>query len=353
MRLLELAGITIVEFNRVRSDSSSGRDMMLWMQNRLCAMFKEKEPKLQQACSKLEEKLVKLDRQFYGLVPWMIGVGLAGQRMEAWAFTHGQRTPAEVLVGPLELAKIEDKLTCLRVSVNLLRVAVSLENVFFPPDRSRLMKLWPTFYGSEDQIKRTLRFGNAVVIKEIDPWSEHVADGFTTLEFVKRAHGLRAEGLISGVLAFEGDKYRVTMKELQDQPRASTEVELLDAVHWILRGLEKLHEAGLVHRDVKWRNVMRDARTGGCVLIDLETVWAAGEKPECELLELLAWDKHTLVDGKYTERSDLYHVRKLMNVVEDLSPAAKTFQSKLLGYEFETARAALDELLLCQNDSAA
>ncbi|XP_002993935.2 uncharacterized protein LOC9636569 [Selaginella moellendorffii] len=351
MKLLKLAGITTVEFNRSivmdSLDGSTRADPMLWSGNRLCAKFEERRQFLQDAQEKLEEKVVNLEPRFYGPVPWIIGVALAGQEMAAWAMIRGSKMQSQVLVGPLKLTSMRDKFTCLRFSINLLRVALTLKDVVSSSfvDRPRPFRtLPPAFYGAADQIERTLWLDNGMAIKEICPWTLHVSEGFTTMEFVRKAYGLQAEGIVPGEPMLMRDRYRVTMKAVECEPPVCTEAELLSAVLWILRGLEKLHEAGLVHRDVRWENVARSG--GGYVLIDLETVWEAGDEPECSLL---VWGEETLVGDKYTEQSDLYLVGKMMYVVEKLSPATQEFQSRLLGYEFASARTAIENLIALQN----
>ncbi|XP_024526520.1 uncharacterized protein LOC112344987 [Selaginella moellendorffii] len=119
----------------------------------------------------------------------------------------------------------------------------------------------------------------------------------------------------------------------------SSEEDLWPAIQSALHGLHALHQAGLVHRDIRWKNILKlPASNGSWMLIDLETVWKTDCTPSCWLR---AWDDNTLVDGVYTRSSDLYLVGRLMESFRDLSPEAKEFQAKLLRHEFLSAQEAL------------
>ncbi|XP_024518782.1 uncharacterized protein LOC9650052 [Selaginella moellendorffii] len=308
----------------------------------LCVKFEEKRATLEEAYQDLINKLGVLPPQYYEPVQWIVGVALAGPEMAGWAMRQGQ-TPDD-LFGRLNMGSLRDKTTCLRLSINFLRIALTISSIYsklnFLPRPFNVLP--PAFYGSLSQITRTLRIVYPKVIKEIRPWSQHVAEGFTTTAFVTQAYGLGAVGLVSGVVKVRAERYNVVIQSVGYEQMISSEEDLWPAVQSALHGLHALHQGGLVHRDIRWKNILKlPASNGSWMLIDLETVWKTDCTPSCWLR---AWDDNTLVDGVYTRSSDLYLVGRLMESFRDLSPEAKEFQAKLLRHEFLSAQEALHYL---------
>ncbi|EFJ29948.1 hypothetical protein SELMODRAFT_409985 [Selaginella moellendorffii] len=350
MELLYLSEITSVQLNRSVTELSGAStadarpDLLLWISSRLCVKFEEKRATLEEAFQDLTKKLGVLPPQYYGPVQWMLGVALAGPEMAGWAVRHGQDAPDD-LFGRLNMVSLRDKATCLRLSVNFLRIALTISD--FYSGMNSLPRpfnvLPPASYGSLGQIARTLRIVYPKVIKEIRPWSQHVAEGFTTTALVTRAYGLGAVGLVSGDVKVRGERYSVVIHSVGYERIISRKDDLWPAMQDVLHGVHALHHAGLVHRDIRWRNVLQcPASNEGWMLIDLETVWKTDCKPSCCWLR--AWDENTLVDGLYTRSSDLYLVGRLMESFRDLSPEAKEFRARLLRHGFRSAQEALHYL---------
>ncbi|EFJ33399.1 hypothetical protein SELMODRAFT_407174 [Selaginella moellendorffii] len=144
---------------------------------------------------------------------------------------------------------------------------------------------------------------------------------------------------LAGVVKVRAERYNVVIQSVGYEQMISSEEDLWPAIQSALHGLHALHQAGLVHRDIRWKNILKlPASNGSWMLIDLETVWKTDCTPSCWLR---AWDDNTLVDGVYTRSSDLYLVGRLMESFRDLSPEAKEFQAKLLRHEFLSAQEAL------------
>ena len=103
-------------------------------------------------------------------------------------------------------------------------------------------------------------------------------------------HGRRAtekgNGLIKPIAPPKWDQatdvYTVKL-QLGYASLPSSDKELFEAVEDVLQGLKRLHSKKLVHRDIRWENIVRlagddgsDSRSSWC-LVDLETVWAANQ----------------------------------------------------------------------------
>ena len=56
------------------------------------------------------------------------------------------------------------------------------------------------------------------------------------------------------------DKYSVELAPLGYPCTPCSEAEVKSALHSVLVALRGMHEAGYVHRDVRWGNILRDAQ---------------------------------------------------------------------------------------------
>lgn len=70
-----------------------------------------------------------------------------------------------------------------------------------------------------------------------------------------------------------------------------------------------------MHRDLLWRNVACDPSKQHFYLLDLELVSPMGIEPG---FELTAWGDDTLVNGRYTQQSDLHMLGKMMSEVSNI-----------------------------------
>ncbi|KXZ51361.1 hypothetical protein GPECTOR_13g850 [Gonium pectorale] len=95
----------------------------------------------------------------------------------------------------------------------------------------------------------------------------------------------------------------------------SDEARLQQAVRGVLAGIEALHSAGFVHRDIRWDNVIwvpgaAPGAAGTFVLIDLEHAARADSAQDCRQppFPLAPWPEVGILDpadGRYTPASDL------------------------------------------------
>ena len=68
-------------------------------------------------------------------------------------------------------------------------------------------------------------------------------------------------------------------------------------------------QAGFVHRDLRWENNACDIFRQRYFLLDLELCDHANNRPP---FNLASWDSNTLVDGQYTQASDLHSLGQML-----------------------------------------
>ena len=68
-------------------------------------------------------------------------------------------------------------------------------------------------------------------------------------------------------------------------------------------------QAGFVHRDLRWENIACDISQQRYFLLNLELCDHADKRPP---FNLTSWDSNTLVDGRYTQASDLHSLGRML-----------------------------------------
>lgn len=93
----------------------------------------------------------------------------------------------------------------------------------------------------------------------------------------------------------------------------SSEVELRDAVRSVLRALEALHTRRLVHRDVRWPNVLRSA-LGEWLLADFELADSIGEALPEQFRDGACVPPEARLGGPWGPACDLWQLGRLVSV---------------------------------------
>ncbi|KAG5186224.1 hypothetical protein JKP88DRAFT_260958 [Tribonema minus] len=165
---------------------------------------------------------------------------------------------------------------------------------------------------------RTLHFlsDSLAVRKSITPWPLYAERW--GVEFCDIALAYSATSTASGLIhvspnggepTLNGGKYLVQLGPLGLQRadiRVASESQLRNAAHGILHGLNALHQAELVHRDLRWPNLACDMESASrFYLLDLEMCARADCKPAMAHPPA-HWGPHALVGSLYTAASDLH-----------------------------------------------
>lgn len=334
-------------------------ELVLFANNRLMVRLEERRTSadMDSALEVLTDWSDNLVPSFIGkTVKWLIGIGAAGNQVKAWAFTKGQ--------APVELAKADvsnfgGRFQCVKLCINILRAATTLAHLFVSMPIKPYRQAEST-YGTLYGIRKTIVVDNNRVRKTVKPWSLHVAESFSKLDFVRKAYEEgcpKSEFLVQGLLkVVKMDRYRVDVSPVGYERFPRDEEEFKDAVKSVLSALVALHQVGLVHRDIRWKKVLY-VEGKGWVLIGLEMVWKTGEMPGCWLP---GWNDHVLEedrwtvggqmleDGKFTGKSDLCLLGKLFDGFRkpwphgfQLPEKSVFFQEKLYHKKFANSAEAL------------
>ncbi|KXZ47431.1 hypothetical protein GPECTOR_35g869 [Gonium pectorale] len=202
--------------------------------------------------------------------------------------------------------------------------------------------------------------------KRLSPWScfsEWSGVRFEQLRELYRATAGRPGVVhaLHGVPTLEGGTYTVDLVPVGLQSGdllCVTEDETRHMVHGVLHGLAAIHQAGFVHRDLRWDNLARCHSGRRWFLIDLESCAPADEEPVAGF-EPAGWlPDTTLVGGRYTFASDLYQLGRV--VLDKCGPLVssaegRAFMEAILTRPAAQQRSAADllslEWLRCQGPS--
>ncbi|PKB92208.1 hypothetical protein RhiirA5_445587, partial [Rhizophagus irregularis] len=121
------------------------------------------------------------------------------------------------------------------------------------------------------------------------------------------------------------------------------EVELRYAIYDILEIVSKLHSEEVVHRDIRWDNVVK-LTNGKWLLIDFEEAARIGN--ERDTLIISAPEYENGENGDTCQASgDIWMIGKLMDEVKfTLSEKAQNFRDKLVIEDFNLRLTATDAL---------
>jgi hypothetical protein len=112
----------------------------------------------------------------------------------------------------------------------------------------------------------------------------------------------------------------------------------------ILTGLRRLHNGNFLHCNIWTPNIVYDPQQCQYVLINFEHRAKSSNKT-WSLPLLRGWDEKTLVNGVYTDESEIYQLGKVLDDMGcKLSEQGRMFVGQLKNKKI-TANAALDHVL--------
>ncbi|CAG8455037.1 8317_t:CDS:2 [Paraglomus brasilianum] len=287
---------------------------------------------IEQARNELTNKMNLWSPSLYGQLPYLFGYASAAEFIQFFALhprneygtskTTIQSTPISSYLALNNTVGMHKVLSCV---INMVRIIGALEP-FFPLQPIRIGHIEHCNYGNNCFGK--VQFFDTYVIKSI---SNFTAYKFTTKDVLNKVYRQTkyAGGIIHAQEApkFEHNRYKVVLEPLGLSVKPTTESELKVAIKCILLGLNAIHKADLVHRDIRWSNVIQ-VPENDWQLIDLEHSGKARGEPGF----LLQWWAPEMIDEyqRYNQAADIYMVGKLMdtcNVI--LSENAMVFRDKL------------------------
>jgi len=335
-------GIT-AKFSRDKADASSATvtlkrpDLTAHLKNALVLKGEEKELEedLGMATSEL---LFKSDFSWsalnFGSLPYIICYAAAGHKLQWYVQQCSNGHLTQLHPTPFNLQTRTGRMHALLASVHCFKAVLSMWKVLPQSLALPLFKPLTRAHGTSVEAKEE---GVVKLIKNFE--GNYVQQlQLTSWEFVQKAYRIAQEPDAAGLVVpvklpslNDKDTYMVVT-----QPgfpvRPTSQKELLEAVTWVLHALGHLHKAKLVHRDVRWENVVHagPGARSSWVLLDLETVWAAGEAPP-SAVQLGTCTPESLVEGCFEAASDIRLVAGLMASAHlaESGPAQARFMQNL------------------------
>ncbi|PNW76272.1 hypothetical protein CHLRE_12g541211v5 [Chlamydomonas reinhardtii] len=340
-------------------------DFLCWIRNALLLKGEEKanESALQEANRELTSKMATSWRP--GLLPGvsmpcMMAYTAAGNLMQFFAITESGGGGVEAW--PIsELLDISRPLGRIKVVHHTLHIARLLAAYapLAPPQLSIALGGMIQSKGLGGRLLgNVMLFGDFVQKRAFEYLRQPgVVLDFSTLVELYTATGrelcANLVRLHQGAIRMEGTTLVLHLEPVGlplDAPPAD-EATLKEAIRGVLLGIAALHRAGFVHRDVRWRNVIRvpELRSSGSlstyVLIDLEHAARADCAVDCREpdFRLGSWPSEDMLEsgsGRYTPASDLCLVAYLMMCIP-LSQSGQRLQQALAARQVPSAEAAL------------
>uniref|UniRef100_A0A7S0WNV5 Protein kinase domain-containing protein n=1 Tax=Chlamydomonas leiostraca TaxID=1034604 RepID=A0A7S0WNV5_9CHLO len=280
-------GVT-ASFSRDKTDASSATatlkrpDLTAHLNNALVLKGEEEEleAKLDVASSELlSQTNLPWNTLNFGGLPYVICYAAAGNKLNWFAQDH-QGCLHLLHPTPFNLQTRTGRMHALLASVHCFKAVLSMWKVLPQSLALPLFKPLTRAHGTSVEAKEE---GVVKLIKNFEGNYVHQLQ-LTRWEYVQQAYRIAEEAPASGLVVplkppsvDNRDTYMVVT-----QPgfvaRPTSEEELLEVVMCVLSALSHLHNARLVHRDVRWENIVRagPGAKSSWVLLDLETVWAVG-----------------------------------------------------------------------------
>ena len=306
-------------------------DYCLWASDALLlkAEHKQASTELGAAKSELVSKMVGWNVVALHGLPFLPCFAVGGEQLQFCAIVR-DRSGACALAEVSEIFNMRvplQRVDIVRATINLFRVIVALRRLM-PDHVPPLYKEQPRFEGfvevRDDHVRKVCRMAPDAVYACLSGAERIPAAVSVEVLHLQRP---RRDGLV---------ELRITPVCLEVMP--SDESELRDAVCAVLRALEALHARGLVHRDVRWPNVLRNA-ANEWLLADFELADVI-EAPLPERFRAAAgFPAETRRGGPWLPACDLWQLGRLVaawgsaNGAHVLSGPGSSFAAALAGEE--------------------
>ncbi|KAG0568484.1 hypothetical protein KC19_6G022400 [Ceratodon purpureus] len=325
---------------------------------------------LTDAKSDLEGKMEPLSAMFYGEVRFILGYVAAGLEFQ-WLYINksGKITEAGARLN------LSTDVGCCRFLLSIgyayQLISKMVDTVPQVPGRYAMFTKEKAPWGVPGEGDRTIDFHATFVRKSIEKFDKFCKIRFTELAWILKAYdagerkGCRSlprlrwstdagshtgseRRMIDRGRAVSRNTYTVEIYPLGFSPILKSEQDTRMLVKNVCEALSVLHEAGLVHRDVRYPNIVQVSEEQ-FMLIDLETVAAFPFEVPRGFEYFSGWSEEMFEGGSYTPMSDMYQLGKLLedNVPKGtvVSTPAQQFIRSLLRKEYTAATALCDPWL--------
>ncbi|KXZ43705.1 hypothetical protein GPECTOR_82g239 [Gonium pectorale] len=325
---------------------------------RLLAKWEDKAASMEQAVEDLRKKTAAWTQLYYGDIEYLPCFAAAGSNLQFYAISRasGMATAPRAISPRYDLNNTADRVEAVMATVKFYQLLCA-QQTRYPVD---VLPAGAVMRAHGQGFTRELLFRTDVleIRKRVSPWSTFASlcgVDFTRLEQLYRATTQR-QGLVhavKGAPTLQGSVYSVDLIPVglpSSNTLPATEDDAQRLLHGLLHGLAAIHEAGFVHRDLRWDNFACSPGSPGSrrwFLLDLETC-APADQPPPPAFQPVGWQPGTtLVGGRYTRASDLYQLGLAVQPnCEQLvvSPEGRAFMEAILTPPVMQERSA--ELLL-------
>jgi hypothetical protein len=305
----------------------------------------DKLSSLSDAEGDLRAKMRPISTMFYGELQFILGYIAAGS---AFQWLSIGKSGVVTRVGPtLDLSTDVDRCQyLLSIGYAYQLIKKMIDSVPKVPGRHAMF--------TEDIVgDRTLCFFPDRVRKSIKNFDSFCREMMIGLDVILRAYktGERCPSLpqlMGHDYISRTGTYTVEISPLGHAPILRSEQSIRTMAKNVCEALSVLHEAGLVHRDVRLPNVVQVSQEQ-FMLIDLETVAASPFRLPEGFQYLRGWSMKMLEGSFYTPMSNMYHLGRLLEKdvrwMTEISESALQFIRKLRSKKCTAAMALSDPWL--------
>ncbi|GFR49574.1 hypothetical protein Agub_g11621 [Astrephomene gubernaculifera] len=286
---------------------------------RLLARWEDKAASMEQAVEDLRKTTAAWTPLYYGDIEYLPCFAAAGSNLQFYAISRASgMAAAPRAIGPrYDLTNAADRARAVMATIKFYQL-LRAQQARYPADVLPAGAVMRT-HGHDFTRELLFRTDVLAVRKCVSPWCTFASwcgVDFTRLQELYRATAQR-QGLVhamKGGPILDGSVYSVDIIPV-GLPSSSallvTEDDARQLLHGLLHGLAAIHEAGFVHRDLRWDNFACSPGSPSSrrwFLLDLETC-APADQPPPPAFEPVGWQSGTtLVDGCYTRASDLFQL---------------------------------------------
>lgn len=270
----------ISEQSKASSDatiSDCRSDLLLIFKNITYMWGEEKSEELYDAEQDVAKKIGSMSDRFYGQVPCVFAYAACKSRVKVYCIMR--ETSTHVLLKEFDLTNIEERIELVRLSIQIAVLLVKFDRVLIATDRfpyprgvwiDRAKKVQIKFDMHANFVLKKVRFNGGVYPyasqQDLDKIYDIIIETTKSRPMNVPLHIIRC----SKKQTTETNTMTVTLLPFCYPRRISTFSELVKCFYHLSNGLLFLHTKRIVHRDLRWANVLYDSNHKEYLLHDFE-----------------------------------------------------------------------------------